>query len=388
MSRLSLSTRLFLLPSARPLLVAAMLLSLGSASACNKTGEGEPLTPEDELPGGETVELEKPPAPILDKRVGEAQKMLKAGEHQAALDLMDEALVDEPDSGDLHYGRGMALSFMPERDEEALAAYDRALELDPGLVQALVARGNMQAFVFGDVDAARKDFDRAIELAPRFAPSFHGRGTIRLDAKDFQGAVEDLSRAAELDDKNANTLYVLAQAYAAQENAAKALEVATQAVELEPGTSGVDLRFLKAALLLATGDKAAAIAEYEGIGALLPDNPDVRLEVGRNILRAGDPAKAIGHFEAVAQALPEAPAPLVNWGRALAASGELDAAIAKFDAALKLDANSPAAHVYKIEVLAAAGKCAEAKKAKKAFKKPGDDSVARIEKALEACAAG
>src|SRR5690606_13276317 len=100
-------------------------------------------------------------------------------------------------------------------------------------------------------------------------------------------------------------------------------EVATKAVELEPGTTGVDLRFLKAALLLATGDKAGSITEYEGIAALLPDNPDVRLEVGRNVLRAGDPAKAAVHFEAVAALVPDNPAPFVNWGRALAASGEL-----------------------------------------------------------------
>lgn len=366
---------------ARRVATLALLGGCLVVTGCKK----EATTPPPDEPDPE-VKFKEPPIEPLDERVEASQAMLGKGQYQEALDAMDEALVDEPDNADLHFGRGAALSFL-ERDDEAMAAYDRALELNPDLVPALVARGNMHAFALGDAEAAMPDFDKAVALAPKFAPGFHGRGVLRLDANDVPGAVADLSEAARLDPKNVNTLYVLAQAHAAAGDAKSALDAATKAVALEEGVSGADLRLLKAKLHVATGDNASAITEYEALAALVPDAHDVRLQVGRGILQAGDPAKAATHFEAVATALPEEPAPLVNWARALAAAGDTDGALAKLDAALALKKDLPAAHVYKVEILSAAGKCKEAGQAQKAFEKVGGDeaTLARGRSARDAC---
>ena len=362
-----------------------LLSGLLAISACGK--DKAPTTTPDDAKDPE-VTLEKPPIPPLDKRVEEAQKLISKHEDaQGALDLIDEALVDDTENADLHYGRGMALSFL-DQDAEALAAYERAISLNPDHVPALVARGNMRAFGMGELDAALADFDRAIAVAPRYAPPYHSRGVVRLDTGKVGGAVEDLSRAAELEPKNANTLYVLAQAHAAAGDAKSALDAASRAVELEPDATGADLRLLKAKLLQANGDSEGAIKEYETLAALLPDAHDLRLQVGRGIMQAQKPEQAIPHFEAVASALPDEPAPFVNWGRALAALGQLEAALEKFDAAIAKQKPAPAAHVYKIELLAKEGRCADAKKAHAAFKKTksGDEkTIERAQLAVDGC---
>ena len=369
-------------PASIRLLLASLLL-LG---ACGK--DKTPTVDPDAGDADPQVKLEKPPIAPMDKRVGEAQKLIvKHQDAQGALDMIDEALVDETDNADLHYARGMALSFL-DQDDEAFVAYERALALNADHVPALVARGNLRAFATGELDAAAADFDRAIELAPRYAPPFHSRGVVRLDGDDVPGAVADLTKASELDPKNTNTLYVLAQAHAAAGDAKAALEAAARAVELEPDATGADLRLLKAKLLQANGDADGAVKEYQTLAALLPDAHDLRLQVGRGIMQAQKPELAIEHFEAVAIALPDEPAPLVNWGRALAATGDLDGAVIKLDAAIEMKKPAPAAYVYKIELLANAGKCAEASKTNKAFirSKSGDDkTLERAQSAVDGC---
>jgi tetratricopeptide (TPR) repeat protein len=363
----------------------SVLLIASAASGCKKEPTVDPDLADSADPG---VELTKPPIAPLDERVAQAQKMIAQDEDpQGALDLIEEALVDDTENADLHYGRGMALSFL-DQDGEALAAYEQALVLNADHVPALVARGNLRAFGMGEVDLAKADFDRAIEIAPRYAPPYHSRGVVRLDTNDIPGSIEDLAKAAELDPKNTNTLYVLAQAHAGAGDAKAALEAASKAVDIEPDSTGVDLRLLKAKLLQANGDSEGAIKEYETLAALVPDAHDLRLQVGRGIMQAGKPELAIPHFEALAAALPQEPAPLVNWGRAIAATGEIKGSLEKFDAAIKLEKPAPAAHVYKIEVLASDSQCTAASKALKGFKKAksGDEkTMARAQAAVDGC---
>lgn len=368
-----------------PVVLSSSLLVLSLSTGCNKESTVDPDLAHKEDPA---VSLEKPAIAPLDERVQKAQTLIaKHQDPQAALDLIEEALVDETESADLHYGRGMALSFL-DQDGDALAAYESALGFDPDHVPALVARGNLRAFGMGEVDLAMADFERAIELAPRYAPPYHSRGVLRLDSGNVPGSIEDLSEAAKLDPKNTNTLYVLAQAHAGAGDAKAALEAAATAVELEPDATGADLRLLKAKLLQANGDSEGAVKEYETLAALLPDAHELRLQVGRGIMQAGKPELAIPHFEAVAKALPEEPAPLVNLGRAIAATGEIKGALEKFDAAIAMKKAAPAAFVYKVELLVSDGLCGEAKKANKAFKatKAGDEkTTARAQAAVDAC---
>jgi hypothetical protein len=75
------------------------------------------------------------PVPRDPKPLADLDAMLIRGEHAAALVQVDALLVESPDDAQLHVRRARALAVTPARKADTLAAYRRALELDPTLVE-------------------------------------------------------------------------------------------------------------------------------------------------------------------------------------------------------------------------------------------------------------
>uniref|UniRef100_UPI00286BCE69 tetratricopeptide repeat protein n=1 Tax=Chamaesiphon sp. OTE_20_metabat_361 TaxID=2964689 RepID=UPI00286BCE69 len=59
--------------------------------------------------------------------------------------------------------------------QQAIAAFDRAIDLDPQCVDAYCGRGNARRFI-GDYAGSWTDFDTAVQLAPELGVAYIGRG--------------------------------------------------------------------------------------------------------------------------------------------------------------------------------------------------------------------
>ncbi|MBN2198962.1 MAG: tetratricopeptide repeat protein [Candidatus Aminicenantes bacterium] len=158
---------------------------------------------------------------------------------QAAADY-DELIRLEPDKQTWRFDRGMA-RFALGRHDDALADFDRVLEIKAkNLYGARAHRGRGLVFMErGDLDAALAEFDAALRYPPPFADSasYLPRGRIRLQRGDVKGALADLNLAVvvNIDPKDkAQALFFRGQAWAADDNAAKADADFKQAVELDP----------------------------------------------------------------------------------------------------------------------------------------------------------
>lgn len=81
----------------------------------------------------------------------------------------------------------------------AIADYDRAIDLDPQLVQAYFNRG------LAYVD--KGDLDRAIDLDPQLAQAYLGRGIAYLMTGQYDQALADLSKTIEIDSSDATNVY-------------------------------------------------------------------------------------------------------------------------------------------------------------------------------------
>ena len=88
-----------------------------------------------------------------------------AGEAQAALERVQRAQASHPESARLEVALGMTLDLDPERGEEAAAAYQRAVMLDPELVEARVLLARWLTSQ-EDHEGATAEYDRAAELEP------------------------------------------------------------------------------------------------------------------------------------------------------------------------------------------------------------------------------
>jgi lipoprotein NlpI len=81
--------------------------------------------------------------------------------------------------------------------EKAIADFDRAVQLNPNLVEVYNYRGVVKARR-GDIEGAIADFDRAVQMNPKYPHAYLNRGIARQAKKDFGGALSDFSRYIEL----------------------------------------------------------------------------------------------------------------------------------------------------------------------------------------------
>jgi tetratricopeptide (TPR) repeat protein len=94
------------------------------------------------------------------------------------------------------YKQGRYLSEQ-ENFEQAVQAFDEAIEIDPAHALALNARGYAQLRL-RNYQGAVDDCSRAIRVNPNYANAYLNRSVARRAMGDVAGAREDQRRAAEL----------------------------------------------------------------------------------------------------------------------------------------------------------------------------------------------
>ncbi|HKP54977.1 MAG TPA: tetratricopeptide repeat protein [Chloroflexia bacterium] len=85
--------------------------------------------------------------------------------------------------------------------EQALAEYNRAIELDPKLAVAYRARGYVY-YERNDYERALAEYNRAIELDTKLTKAYSNRGYVYYERNDYERALADYNRAIELDPEN------------------------------------------------------------------------------------------------------------------------------------------------------------------------------------------
>ncbi len=157
----------------------------------------------------------------------------------------DAALKLDPACALAHVYRGDALA---ERDADAaLAAYSKAIELEPGYAPAWNIRGAVwleKAISKQDEKACSQaidDFGQAVRLAPRpeadyrdnRCAAYYQRAQFRKVARRFEEALEDCNSAIELAPKNARLHFARGKIRAAQNNHREAEQDYTEAIRLD-----------------------------------------------------------------------------------------------------------------------------------------------------------
>lgn len=130
-----------------------LALLLAGLSACKSENEDSTADPTQTL-------LEK------------GQAAFKQGKYDQALQAYDQALKKEPRSAVIYNLKGMAYRFKynqlrsPELKENEIAAFQKAIEMDPKFIPALVNLGS--TFYFSDKKKeAAEQFKKVLEIMPQ-----------------------------------------------------------------------------------------------------------------------------------------------------------------------------------------------------------------------------
>jgi TolB-like protein/thioredoxin-like negative regulator of GroEL len=225
---------------------------------------------------------------------------------------------------------------------EAVAAYQRAVELDPGF--ALAWAGLAQAHIWFcafSTEGGQKSFDahfasakdaaaRALAIEPDLPEALFVRATIETNFDfDWKGAAQTLSKALALAPADPNIAIAAANLAMARGDANRALELYRRAVDLDPVNPAA--RVYLAFHLAVTGRSAEARAEFPHVVELNPAAPWAHAGLGLSYLLENN-------FEEAAVA---AQADAADWARLLVVScarwgqkrvGESDAALAELTA--------------------------------------------------------
>ncbi len=218
--------------------------------------------------------------------------------------------------------------------DEAIAALDRAIQLDPTLAAAWAERGAAREEK-GDRDGAIADLTKAIELAPELALLWANRGSMRHRKGDLDGAIADGTRAIELDPTLAFAWAERGGARFEKGDREGALADDTRSLELDPSEATTWMN--RGVARRAGGDLQGALADDTRALELAPRLVAAWSERGNLRYEAADWDSAIADFTRAIELDEKSAALWESRGSARSHKQEWDEEIADLTRAIALD---------------------------------------------------
>jgi len=148
---------------------------------------------------------------------GESADLLRQGlnlarldRHEDALAAFDKALQLDPYNANAWVSRAIELRFL-NRDEDALVALDKAVELDPNISHAWILRGLSFARLDRDEEALAA-YDKAVELNPNQGHTWVHRGISCFHIGRREESIRSFDKAIELGEDFPNVFAYRAEA--------------------------------------------------------------------------------------------------------------------------------------------------------------------------------
>ncbi len=302
--------------------------------------------------------LSKPAKPLVDgKRTVSAETYFRRGYMMSELKRYQEAIVAynkaiqlKPDYAEAYYNRGGAKYHLGQHGT-AISDYDKAIQIEPDYATAYYNRG-VAKHNLGQHSAAISDYDKAIQLKPDYAPAYYNRGVVKSNLGEHIAAISDYDKAIQLKPDDA-------KAY--------------------------NNRGLAKDLL---GQYFAAISDYDKAIQLKPDYADAYNNRGIAKHLLGQHFAAISDYDKAIQLKPDDAMAYNNRGIAKKDLGQHFAAISDYDKAIQLKPDYATAYLNRGIAKVMLNRTGEAKQdfraALRLAEKAGDDNTkARAEKALQ-----
>ena len=254
------------------------------------------------------------------------------GDDTAAIAAYSRALALNPNNGQAYYQRGLAYERLGEI-QLALQDLTRAIKQGTEVAQARYYRGNLR-FELGDRQGAIADYTQAIAAQPDFAKAYVNRASAQADLGNDSQAIVDYSQAIALDDTLAAAFLNRCLSYSNTNNQAAALADCNRAIELRPLNA---LAYQNRGLVRRRqGEIQAALTDYNTAIRLNPDDADPYYNRGIARWELGDNAGAVADFSHAIARNPDHVLAYYDRGLAHARLRDREQAIADFQQSAKL----------------------------------------------------
>jgi len=127
------------------------------------------------------------------------------GKHEEAINAYNKAIELNPKLASAWYNKGVALTNQG-KDDEAIVAYDKAIEIDPKHASAWYNKGNA-LYNIGKYEEAIIAYDKAIEIGPQLADAWNNKGIALTNLEKYDDAIVAYNKAIEIDPNLASAWY-------------------------------------------------------------------------------------------------------------------------------------------------------------------------------------
>jgi putative PEP-CTERM system TPR-repeat lipoprotein len=264
------------------------------------------------------------------------------------------ALRHDAESGIAYNVLGSAYMVQGKYDE-AMAAFNQATELDPQLADVHFKKG---VFNLGQGNLAKgeEDMMRAVEIAPEVLNTRIVLATHQLRRQNYPAAIRTLEEGLRGQPEDAVLYNIMAGAFFAQKQSAKAVEALHAAKKADP--SFFTPYFNLASYFLGRGEKDKAHAEYEAVLQKDPGQTRALISAGQLAEMEGKEREALSFYQkARVTGTIEGFLALISFH---VKQGKEELAFAVLDEGLKIHADSPALVEIKGRLLLRAGRQGEA----------------------------
>jgi tetratricopeptide (TPR) repeat protein len=223
-------------------------------------------------------------------------KALDEKRYQEAVEAFTNAVAAEPGEFTTHFNLALALS-LTGKDAEAAAEYRKTLELKPGLYQAQLNLGIL-LMRMKQPEAAREQLAAAAAQKPtEFRPNYY-LGDAQLNLGHFAESAAAFTAALAATPNSAAAELGLGRALARQNKLDEAAPHFQKAATLDP-------KFHDALLELASlYESARRYQEAADLYGQFPSDPAAQEHRGEMLLAAGNTAAAVAQFESAVAASP------------------------------------------------------------------------------------
>ncbi len=232
-----------------------------------------------------------------------------------------------------YYNMGLALYYQGKLDE-AIAAYQKAIEIDPDYADAYYNIG-IALRKQGKLDEAIAAYQKAIEIDPDYADAYYNIGIALRKQGKLDEAIAAYQKAIEIDPDYAKAYYNIGIALRKQGKLEEAIAAYQKAIEIDPDYAKAYYNIGIA--LDDQGKLEEAIAAYQKAIEIDPDYAKAYYNMGIALRKQGKLEEAIAAYQKAIEIDPDDADAYNNMGYALEKQGKLEEAIAAYQKAIEID---------------------------------------------------
>ncbi|PSB41643.1 prenyltransferase [Cyanosarcina cf. burmensis CCALA 770] len=259
-----------------------------------------------------------------------------AGDFEEAIATYDKALNINPNNDLAWFGRGVALEKLGQY-EEALATYDKALNINPNNNLAWFGRG-VALVNLGRVEEAIATYDKALDINPNNDLAWYNRGVALGKLGRIEEALASYDKALDINPNNdlawlnwGNALGKLGRIEEALASFDKALDI----------NSNNDLAWFERGFALGKlGRIEEEIASYDKALDINPNNDLAWYNRGVALGKLGRIEEALASYDKALDINPNNDLAWFERGVALGKLGRIEEALASYDKALNINPNN------------------------------------------------